>query len=313
MASKFKPIASSLAKLQPADVEAMAKQLGVSHAGDSIKASEKLAEVPSPTEPNSSDISAASPAPLQASSASRLALAGDAPIGTPAKVDAVEYLNLLKIGQVALVALHLISENKHNARVFYLASDIDATAVSMQKNQQLSIATGWIEDGKLLLNDGQKRARAARAGGIPHLKVEITSKPDPRSGYLASRAMNVERSNQTCLDDAVRWKEMLADGLFTGHADLATALDMTQPNISKTLAINEIPNRLINRMKDNQATSSLRVAYEISRIFARKMDSELDSEKLDALADDVIDEVIKRNLSSEICQARRQSRSSNLA
>ena len=145
--------------------------------------------------------------------------------------------------------------------------------------------TDCVEDGS------QKRAR-----------------PDPRADYITSRARKGERSQPTCLDDAVLWKEMLADGLFTGHADLAAALDLTPPNISKTLAINEIPIRLIHRMKEHQVTSSLRVAYEISRIFARKAEADLESEKLEVLADEVIDEVIKRNLSSESTKSLIESR-----
>ena len=216
----------------------------------------------------------------------------------PSAVDSVDALARLEVGQVAQVAVNLIGENKYNARVFYLAADIDSTAVSMQKNSQLAIATGWVEGGRLLLKDGQKRARSARAGGIPYLKVEICARPDPRNGYLTSRAMNTERSDQTALDDAIRWKELLGDGVFQDQQDLANALDMTVPSVSKTLAINSIPVRLLHRMKENPITSSLRAAYELSRIFVSNL-GENDPERAELIGDEVIDEMVKRSLSAE--------------
>ena len=75
--------------------------------------------------------------------------------------------------KVAPAALHLIVENKRNARYFYLATDVDSTAVSMQKNSQLAIATGWVEDGTVRLKDGQKRAWAARAAGAAIREVRF--------------------------------------------------------------------------------------------------------------------------------------------
>jgi len=130
------------------------------------------------------------------------------------EIDTSEQLEQFSVGQVALIALHLIGDNKNNARFFYLPAEIDSTALSMQKNSQLAIATGWVEGGSLLLNDGQKRARSARASGIPYLKVEIIARPDPREGYLRSRAMNTERSDQTSLDNAVRCQQLLQEGVF---------------------------------------------------------------------------------------------------
>ena len=39
----------------------------------------------------------------------------------------------------------MIGKNKNDARFFYLATEIDSIALSMQKNSQLAIATGWVE------------------------------------------------------------------------------------------------------------------------------------------------------------------------
>lgn len=220
-------------------------------------------------------------------------------------IDTAEDLETLTVGSVAHIALHLIGETNSNARVFYLASDIDKTATSMQKGGQLSIATGWIEGGKILLKDGQKRARSARAGGLPYLKIEIVPPPPRRQAYLESRKMNTERSDQTSLDDAIRWFELLKDGTFKDQSDLATEVELSVPTVSKTLAINDIPMRLLHRMKESPITSSLRVAYEISRIFSKdaKEIRPLDGDQAEIIGGEIIDEVIKKELSSTATKA----------
>ena len=223
------------------------------------------------------------------------------------RVDTSEALAQLTVGSVAEIALHLIGETKDNARVFYLASDIDKTATSMQKDGQFAIATGWVEDGKVLLKDGQKRARSARAGGLPYLKVEIVAKPPRRQAYIESRKMNTERSEQTSLDDAIRWSELLEDKTFADQADLAAALETSVPTVSKTLAINDIPLKLLHRMKESSITSSLRVAYEISRIF-QKDNAAVERDRLEIIASEVIDDVIKRELTSAATKTLIESR-----
>jgi hypothetical protein len=160
-------MASPLARLQPEAVDRMEDALSVPAADISpgaAQARESALQNP--------------PVGVRASPpASRSSNSGS---GTWPTVNSSVDLALLEVGQVALVAINLIGENRYNARVFYLASDIDATAVSMQKNAQLAIATGWVDGERLLLKDGQKRARSARAGALPYLKVEICIKPDPR-------------------------------------------------------------------------------------------------------------------------------------
>ena len=110
--------------------------------------------------------------------------------------------------------------------------------------------------------------------------------------------MNTERSDQTSLDDAVRWQQLLQEGVFKDQADLAASLDLSTPNVSKTLAINAIPLRILHRMKESPLTSSLRSAYELSRIFVVP-DPKLDEEKAERIAGEVLDQILKRSLSAD--------------
>lgn len=214
-----------------------------------------------------------------------------------------EDLAALRPGAVAHIALHLIVENPSNARYFYSSQDVDRTAMSMSEKKQLAIATGWVDGGKLFLKDGQMRWRGARASGLSHLKVEVIPKPEPLDAYLSSREMNTARSEQTCLDDAVRWKQLLGDGTFQDQAHIAASLGISVPTVSRTLSISTIPVRLLSRMREHKITSSLRVAVEIARLFAdtapKSGGRELSREDLEVIAEEVIEEAVKKELSGD--------------
>ena len=235
------------------------------------------------------------------------------PIAEPGipSIDEAPDLERLRPGMVANVAQHLVVENKYNARFFYLAADVDRTAASLTENKQLAIATGWVESGKIRLKDGQMRWRGGRAGGLPYLKIEIIERPEPLDAYLSSREMNTARSEQTCLDDAVRWRQLLAEGLFQDLEHIAAKLKISVPNVSKVLSIANIPEQLLLRMREHKATTSLRVAYEIARLFSKdpaNSGSAIDQEQAELLAADVIDQAIKKDLSGDAVRQLIESR-----
>lgn len=114
--------------------------------------------------------------------------------------------------------------------------------------------------------------------------------------------MNTARSEQTCLDDAERWKQLLDNGTFRNLEDIANHLGTSVPTVSKTLSISTIPVRLLTRMREHKATYSLRVAVEIARIFGEKSPRqsaggrELSQDDLEQIAEEVIDEAVKKEL-----------------
>ena len=59
---------------------------------------------------------------------------------------------------------------------------------------------------------------------MPYLRVELKEVPNPLDSYLISREMNQTRSDQTVLDDAVRWKDLLAEGIFANQKAIADSI-----------------------------------------------------------------------------------------
>lgn len=212
------------------------------------------------------------------------------------------------VGSTANVPLHLIGENPYNARVFYVASEIDEMALSLQAHGQDVSAEGWVEDGRVLLIDGGKRLRGARAAGLPFLRVEIKAKPpSSRELYLASRRINLERSAHTVLDDAVRFQALLQARVFESQEEIAQHLQISKSAVSQIMAINLIPERLLARMKEHPQTSSHGAAYEISRIFVSEL-AKNDPDRSEQLAGEVLDEVVRKEMTRQQVRGLIESR-----
>lgn len=197
-----------------------------------------------------------------------------------------------QIGQVYSMPLSLLKMSKYNARQIYIPAEIDEMAVSLQAKGQDVPAVGYVSDGKVIIVDGQKRFKAATHASLPELRVLIDEPPaDARQEYEESRRINLTRSSQSVLDDALRWTELLTDGIYKSQVDLAAALELDEDRVSKILGISRIPERLLRKMQEHPQTQAWSIAYEISKIFAgnKVNDAEL-------VAEDVIDQVQKHDL-----------------
>lgn len=152
------------------------------------------------------------------------------------------------IGQTYDVPLNQIKSNPFNPRYLYTNVAIDNMATSLVNRGQITSATGFVgESGEIVLIEGETRLRGCRAGGIPTLKVEIKARPSSDAAlYEEARAANVERRDQTPLDDSVKWKEFLAKRVYPSQSALAKALDLDEPYVSRVLSLNEMPSKLIH-------------------------------------------------------------------
>lgn len=172
-------------------------------------------------------------------------------------------------------------------------------AESLEKHGQEVPAKGYVDGDSIVLIDGQKRLRGAKAKGIDTIRVEICAAPDDvKHVYLTSRRINKERSEQTFLDDAVRFSYLLELKHYANQSDLGAAVELNQSTVSRIIALKAIPERLQRRLKDTPITNSLDALYAIGQIFTQlAKNGGLD--EADTLASDIIDEVVKRGLSGK--------------
>jgi len=160
----------------------------------------------------------------------------------------ISAINTYECGRIYDVPLGLIKSNPFNPRVFYPASAVDDMAQSLITSGQNISATGYIDDtGAVVLIEGETRLRGARGAGLSTLRIEIQQRPESdRLLYEKARAANVERRDQTPLDDALKWKDLLSTGLYPSQVALAKALNLNEAHISRTLGLAMLPRRVID-------------------------------------------------------------------
>lgn len=169
------------------------------------------------------------------------------------------------IGTVHDIAVGKIKSNPFNPRAVYTASAIAEMAASMSTRGQGMSATAYVdEDGEVVLIEGETRLRAARTAGLPTLRVEIRPRPaSDRELYEEARAANVERRDQSPLDDAIKWKELIAKKIYPTQSALAKALNLGEDHVSRTMSLALLPSRIIHALAENPDLLSLKMLNAI--------------------------------------------------
>lgn len=194
-----------------------------------------------------------------------------------------------QVGQVYSIPLALLTQSKWNARQIYLVDEVDELAVSLQKNGQDVPAVGYVREGRVVIVDGQKRFRAATSAGLAELRVLIDEPPaNEQQEYEESRRINLARSTQTAIDDALRWRNLLDAKIYGTLRELAQALEIPEERVIKIVSIASIPENLLKQMQESEKLRGWTIAYEISKIFS--VDNKTEAEKL-AIAEDVIEQI----------------------
>lgn len=156
-------------------------------------------------------------------------------------------------GQVYEVPLERIRSNPLNPRVVYTSQAVDEMAMSLAGSGQRVAATGYAEgEGTVVLIEGETRLRGARAAGLSSLRVEIQAKPaSDQELYKHARDANVRRREQTPLDDALKWTELLDKKVFASQVELAKALEVPESTVSRTVALASLPQRVVMALSDH--------------------------------------------------------------
>lgn len=207
-------------------------------------------------------------------------------------------------GMVYEVPIGRIKSNPMNPRAVYTMTMIDRMATSLQQQGQRIAATGYLDEaGDIVLIEGETRLRGARAGGLPTLRVEVRPKPEnERALYEEARAANVERQDQSPLDDALRWKDLLARKVYASQVSLAKALGLGEDVVSRVLQLSNLPNRIIHGLSEKPELLNQRMLNALREYWEATKESE-DSTL------DLIQEVSKNGLGYRDVVARRKAAS----
>ncbi|WP_175743657.1 ParB/RepB/Spo0J family partition protein [Burkholderia ambifaria] len=186
--------------------------------------------------------------------------------------DPVKY----EVGQVYDVPIGKIRSNPFNPRVVYTASAVSEMAASLVARGQGMSAIGYANgEGEVVLIEGETRLRGARAAGLPTLRLEIRPKPaSDRELYEEARAANVERRDQSPLDDAIKWKELIGKKIYPTQAALAKALNLGEDHVSRTMSLAQLPNKVVHAVAEYPELLSLKMLNAIREFWEVKGEEE---------------------------------------
>jgi len=210
--------------------------------------------------------------------------------------DSVKY----EVGQVYDVPIGKIRSNPFNPRVVYTASAVSEMAASLVARGQGMSAIGYANgEGEVVLIEGETRLRGARAAGLPTLRLEIRPKPaSDRELYEEARAANVERRDQSPLDDAIKWKELIGKKIYPTQAALAKALNLGEDHVSRTMSLAQLPSRVVHAVAEYPELLSLKMLNAIREFWEVKGEEE-------TLA--LISEAVKSGMGYRDVAARRKA------
>ncbi|MBR8282541.1 ParB/RepB/Spo0J family partition protein [Burkholderia vietnamiensis] len=177
-----------------------------------------------------------------------------------------------EIGQTYEVPIGKIKSNSVNPRAIYTASAVSEMAESLAARGQGQSASAYVDEaGDIVLIDGERRLRGARTAGLPTLRVEIRPKPaSERELYEEARAANVERKDQSPLDDALKWKELLSRKIYPTQVALAKALNLGEDHVSRTLSLAQLPSKIVQAAAEYPELLSLKMLNAIREFWEVK-------------------------------------------
>jgi ParB family chromosome partitioning protein len=189
---------------------------------------------------------------------------------------------------VRSLPISMVKDHPRNARQVYDPARIDEMATTIARDGQRVPAVVMPDPqtpGGYLLIEGRYRKRALISLGRTTILASIVEPLSDLEAYRLSLLLNEERNDQTILDNALSWKTMLDDGTYRGQDHIAEHLNIKQGTVSKTLAVLDLPARVLNIIRIRPASFGIRIAQEM-----RQLSKLVDEAALESIAEQVVAE-----------------------
>jgi ParB family chromosome partitioning protein len=176
------------------------------------------------------------------------------------------------VGQIYDIPVQDIKSNPYNARVIYTSVSVDEMAVSLSEKGQTTPATAYISKlGEVTLIDGETRLRGSRSGGLSKLRIEIQEEPiNNRALYEKARTSNVHRNDQTPLDDALKWRAFIDEGLYKSQNEIADSLGHKKDHVSRIIQLASLPMAVMYALAEEPTLLNLRMLTAIREFQEKK-------------------------------------------
>lgn len=171
-------------------------------------------------------------------------------------------------GRFETVPVELIDPNPFNARQIYRSERVAELANSIQAHGQDVPGIATIRDGRYVLAAGHYRLRAIKVSDIATMDLMVHDDLSDKELYERSYRENKEREADSALDDALCWRDLLAQGVYATDVELADSIGQSKSNVSKTLRILDLPDSAIEEIKKDPTAYGVHALYELTLFYA---------------------------------------------
>lgn len=166
-------------------------------------------------------------------------------------------------GTLEEVDLDKIDPNPFNARKVYRKTRISELAASIGANGQDTPGIATIRNGRYVLVAGHYRYKALQMLRNRPMLLLIRPGLTDRQMYEMSFRENEEREDQSALDNALSWRELLEKGLYASETEIAEVTGHSLPNINKTMAILRLNETVLAVIREEPTKFKFSVVYEL--------------------------------------------------
>lgn len=165
--------------------------------------------------------------------------------------------------RMEVVSIEQIDQNPFNARKIYRASRVNELAASIGAHGQETPGMATIRDGRYILAAGHYRLKALKLLGSKTMILMVRENLSDRELYALSYRENAEREAQSSLDNALSWRELIDQGVYSSESDIAEATSMSLPNVNKTMAALRLSAGVLDLVKEDPKSFAMSALYEL--------------------------------------------------
>jgi ParB family chromosome partitioning protein len=166
--------------------------------------------------------------------------------------------------RIPLAQLH---DNPLNARRIYDPTTVQERAASIATHGQKTpglAAPDPKRPGHYILIDGHYRKRALASAGKTEMECFIESDLSDLDFYRLSFLLNEQRSDQSALDNAIAWRQLLDEGKVQKEEEICELTGMSAGTVNKTLALLKLPESVLTAMRDRPSAIGIATGYELT-------------------------------------------------
>ncbi|GAB3106222.1 ParB/RepB/Spo0J family partition protein [Cupriavidus yeoncheonensis] len=186
---------------------------------------------------------------------------------TPFSAESAETESSRPLVRILLSHLH---DNPLNARRIYDPAVVQERAASIATHGQKTpglAAPDPSRPGHYILIDGHYRKRALASAGKLEMECFVENDLSDLDFYRLSFMLNEQRSDQSALDNAIAWRQLLDEGKVQKEEDICELTGISAGTVNKTLALLRLPESVLGVMRERPNAIGIAAGYELTLYF----------------------------------------------